>query len=130
MNTILDDFTIDELEPGEFKERLIANIIDYAIIGLIIFLLNGTFHIGIFASAILLWLYFSLQNSSAKQATFGKQIMGLVLADINGNRLNFVSASYRLIVKVVSSALVFNFITVRNNRYFQDRFKTTIVLIK
>lgn len=41
------------------------------------------------------WLYFALSESSRHQATPGKKIFGLHLADGNGRRLTFVRATAR-----------------------------------
>lgn len=41
------------------------------------------------------WLYFALLESSSWQATLGKQIFGLYVADTQGNRVTFHRASIR-----------------------------------
>lgn len=41
------------------------------------------------------WLYFALMESSAKQATIGKSLMGLVVTDLNGDRITFWRATGR-----------------------------------
>ncbi|EMG38118.1 putative membrane protein [Desulfocurvibacter africanus PCS] len=41
------------------------------------------------------WLYFALQESSPKQATFGKHKFGLVVVDTAGRRISFARASLR-----------------------------------
>jgi uncharacterized RDD family membrane protein YckC len=48
------------------------------------------------------WLYFAVMESSERQATFGKQIMGLKVTDINGQRLTFARASGRFFAKIIS----------------------------
>jgi DNA-directed RNA polymerase subunit M/transcription elongation factor TFIIS len=35
------------------------------------------------------WLYSALQESSETQATFGKKMMGIVVTDLDGNRISF-----------------------------------------
>lgn len=41
------------------------------------------------------WAYFALQESSAAQATLGKRAVGLVVTDVNGNRLGLAHATGR-----------------------------------
>ena len=48
------------------------------------------------------WLYFALFESSAKQATWGKQIVGLRVTDGNGQRISFARASGRTFAKFIS----------------------------
>ena len=40
------------------------------------------------------WMYFALMESSAKQATIGKSLLGLVVTDLNGDRISFFLACY------------------------------------
>lgn len=53
------------------------------------------------------WLYFPLWESSVKQATPGKQALGLRVTDENGNRLGFWHAFGRFLGKIVSG-MIFN----------------------
>jgi uncharacterized RDD family membrane protein YckC len=48
------------------------------------------------------WLYFAVMESSERQATFGKQIMGLKVTGLDGQRLTFARASGRFFAKIVS----------------------------
>jgi uncharacterized RDD family membrane protein YckC len=48
------------------------------------------------------WLYFAIMESSERQATFGKQIMGLKVTDMDGQRLTFARASGRFFAKIIS----------------------------
>lgn len=38
------------------------------------------------ASILLAWLYYALMESSAKQASLGKMIVGIAVTDLQGNR--------------------------------------------
>lgn len=58
-------------------------------------------------SALGLLLYYSLLESSAKQATWGKQICGLKVTDLQGNRLTFGRAMGRAAAKVFLSNACF-----------------------
>ncbi|HTV85067.1 MAG TPA: RDD family protein [Dyella sp.] len=53
------------------------------------------------------WLYFPLWESSAKQATPGKQALGLRVTDENGNRLGFWHAFGRFLGKIVSGLILY-----------------------
>ncbi|MBK0402051.1 RDD family protein [Adhaeribacter sp. BT258] len=53
-------------------------------------------------SFLINWLYFSLFESSAKQATLGKQAMNLYVCRIDGSRLTFLRATLRYFGKIVS----------------------------
>ena len=55
--------------------------------------------IGIFVG----WLYYVLQESSEKQATVGKRILGIIVADRDGNRLSFARATGRHFAKMLSA---------------------------
>src|SRR5688572_7959712 len=52
------------------------------------------------------WLYFALLESSARQATFGKQALGLYVTDTEGRRITFVRATLRYFGKVISSLTI------------------------
>ena len=47
------------------------------------------------------WLYFALMESSARQATLGKQALGLVVTDLNGQRIGFSRATGRYFGKIL-----------------------------
>lgn len=53
------------------------------------------------------WLYFSLFESSEKQATPGKMAVGLVVTDLSGDRLGFGQATGRHFSKIISSLTLF-----------------------
>ena len=53
------------------------------------------------------WLYYALFESSAKQATLGKQAVGIVVTDLNGNRIGFGRASGRFFAKYISALILF-----------------------
>ncbi len=45
--------------------------------------------------ALLVWLYFALMESSSRQATLGKLLIGLVVTDLAGQRISFWRATGR-----------------------------------
>ena len=57
------------------------------------------------------WLYFAYFESGAKQATLGKQLMGIKVIGKDGNRITFARATGRLFAKWISYMLLnFGFI--------------------
>lgn len=48
------------------------------------------------------WLYFAFFESSASQATLGKQILGLKVIDYEGRRISFARATGRFWAKILS----------------------------
>ncbi len=55
---------------------------------------------------ILNWLYYSLLESSAWQATLGKKALGLEVTDLDGNRIGFGRATGRFFAKIISSIIL------------------------
>jgi uncharacterized RDD family membrane protein YckC len=52
------------------------------------------------------WLYYTLMESSERQATLGKMALGLVVTDINGGRISFGQANIRYWSKIISSIIL------------------------
>lgn len=98
-------------------DGLILSIINWIVgfvIGLILSPLAGGSE-GAAASAGLLgglvgvlisWLYYAVQESSAKQATIGKQALGIVVTDLANNRISFVQATIRYFSKILSALIL------------------------
>jgi uncharacterized RDD family membrane protein YckC len=57
---------------------------------------------GMFFFVILQWLYFAGMESSERQATFGKSVMSLRVANYEGKRISFGHATGRFFAKIVS----------------------------
>ena len=55
---------------------------------------------------VVMWLYYALFESSVKQATPGKQALGLIVTDLDGNRIGFMRASGRFFGKIISGCLL------------------------
>jgi uncharacterized RDD family membrane protein YckC len=64
-----------------------------------------TFFLGMFFFVILQWLYFAGMESSARQATFGKSVMSLRVANYEGRRISFGHATGRFFAKIVSGMI-------------------------
>lgn len=104
--------------PG-FWMRLVACIIDAFVmnlvsggLGFVLGLLLASMRLGdktIAAIAgdgiglIMGWLYYALMESSAKQATLGKMAFGIVVTDLNGERISFARATGRYFGQIVSA---------------------------
>jgi uncharacterized RDD family membrane protein YckC len=52
-------------------------------------------------------LYFTLLESSSKQATVGKMAVGIKVTDINGNKLDFTKALVRSLCRILSAMIFF-----------------------
>jgi uncharacterized RDD family membrane protein YckC len=57
-------------------------------------------------SIIIGWLYYAYQESSPKQATLGKQAMGIVVTDLNGQPISFGKATLRYFGKILSGIIL------------------------
>lgn len=55
---------------------------------------------------VLNWLYFALLESSKLQATIGKLAIGLVVTDMDGERISFLRATGRYFAKILSSLIL------------------------
>lgn len=52
------------------------------------------------------WLYFALMETSSRQGTYGKMVMGIVVTDADGGRLSFGRATGRYFGKIVSALIL------------------------
>jgi uncharacterized RDD family membrane protein YckC len=53
------------------------------------------------------WLYFSLMESSAYQATIGKMILRCYVTDLRGKRISFARATGRHFAKIISGIILY-----------------------
>ena len=53
------------------------------------------------------WLYFAFMESSPKQGTLGKMALGIIVTDMDGNRISFGKASGRFFGKIVSGLIFY-----------------------
>jgi uncharacterized RDD family membrane protein YckC len=58
-------------------------------------------------AVILQWLYYAYLESGEKQATWGKQMLGLYVTDLAGNRISFGRASGRFFAKLITGLIPF-----------------------
>ena len=53
------------------------------------------------------WGYYAGMESSTKQATLGKMILGIVVTGVDGQRITFMRATGRHFAKILSGLLLF-----------------------
>ncbi len=58
------------------------------------------------AGLIVNWLYNALMESSATQGTLGKMALGIIVTDMNGDRISFGKATGRFFGKIISSLIL------------------------
>lgn len=58
-------------------------------------------------AAAIAWLYYASFESSARQATPGKMALGIIVTDMEGNRISFAKASGRFWGKIVSAIILY-----------------------
>ena len=82
---------------------------------------------------VIYWLYYAIQESSPKQATIGKQAMGLVVTDMNGEKVSFPKASIRFLSRFLSGILLIGYIMAfftEKKQALHDMIAGTLVLQK
>jgi len=132
-----------------FWKRLAAIFIDSFLLTLIAFVLMfvlGFFiggmmsepemiakisNFGMLLNVVVVWLYFALQESSERQATFGKRVLGICVTSKDGSRLSFAQATVRYFSKYLSSILLIGFIMAaftKNKQGLHDMIADTLVV--
>lgn len=59
------------------------------------------------SNLLIFWLYYAIIESSSCQATIGKMMLGIMVTDLNGNRVSFFRASNRTFAKILSAFLLY-----------------------
>ncbi len=81
---------------------------------------------------VLHWLYYTLLESSPKQATIGKFTLGLKVTDLRGKRVSFAQANLRYFSKLLSILPVFLgfllMLTSRRSQMLHDYMARTVVV--
>lgn len=88
----------------EYSEEMMMD--EEAAAGMAAMLAGGMMMI-VFVSAAAGWLYFALMESSSKQGTLGKMALGIIVTDVNGNRLTFGRATGRYFGKILSGLIFY-----------------------
>jgi uncharacterized RDD family membrane protein YckC len=63
--------------------------------------------VGVIVGILVSWLYYAFLESSAEQATLGKQALGIVVTDLDGYRISFGQATARYFSKWLSALTFF-----------------------
>jgi uncharacterized RDD family membrane protein YckC len=100
-----------DLAYGGFWARFAALIIDNAILTIVAIVLIAVASLvdeALVALATAIYfigalLYWPIMESSARQATFGKQLLGLQVTNATGARLSFVRSLLRNLAKIISA---------------------------
>lgn len=95
-----------------FLATLIDGIVIATFVGIVVNLIGigGAQQASLSYSLFMLtaqWGYYSLMESSERQATLGKIVLGLRVTDLQGNRISFGKATARFFGKVLSGLLLF-----------------------
>lgn len=104
---------LENLSVSEFNwlwKRCGATLVDIALLGLPLgFILSAWKWDSVayvFIFMIVYWLYSTLFEASSIQATPGKLLFGMIVADQNGNRLSYLKANTRFFAKIMSGVLL------------------------
>lgn len=93
-----------------FWVRVLAAILDALVLSAVGWLLGRGTHddyaISGAASIVVGWLYSAFMESGPKQATLGKIVLGLIVTDEQGRRIDFAKASIRHFSKYLSAILL------------------------
>ncbi len=109
---------MSESRYAGFWTRVAASLLDGIITGIIGILVNFLVNAVLkntsavlatsnFINLIIAWLYYALQESSPKQATLGKQALGIYVTDLDGNQITFLKATLRYFAKILSTLILF-----------------------
>ena len=89
-----------------FWQRFLAGIIDSIILIVIEVILIFIPIIGWILSLFVTWLYFAIQHSSTKQATFGMRALDIKITDENHGKIGFWRATGNFYLTVISAFIV------------------------
>ncbi|MEK7690041.1 MAG: RDD family protein [Bdellovibrionota bacterium] len=93
------------LDYASLGRRLGASFIDLILVGILGLFLNAL--LPFLGGLLALFFYVPVLESSRLQATLGKNLMGIQVADLAGGRISLRAATVRWIVKSFSSVLCF-----------------------
>jgi len=90
-----------------FWQRFLAGIIDLIILIVIEIILIFIPIIGWILSLFITWLYFAIQHSSTKKATFGMRALDIKITDENHDKIGFWRATGNFYLTVISALIIF-----------------------
>ncbi len=111
------------VEYAGFWRRFAASFIDQILLLIVVTILGSIFGFafatvtgpgasdsspvfGFILGEVIGWLYYALMESSDMQATFGKKALGLVVTDMDHNRISFGQATGRYFAKIISGIIL------------------------
>ena len=123
MSAYVEDSTLSQaVVYSGFWRRVAASLIDSVILSVVGFILGMVLGVAMVSGGtddtevveltgnvvglFLGWLYYALMESSSKQATIGKMVMGIKVTDLEGNQISFARASGRHFGKIISSLIL------------------------
>ena len=123
MSAYVEDSTLSQaVVYSGFWRRVAASLIDSVILGVVGAILGIVLGVAMVSGGtddtevveltgnvvglFLGWLYYALMESSSKQATIGKIVMGIKVTDLEGNQISFARASGRHFGKIISSLIL------------------------
>ena len=123
MSAYVEDSTLSQaVTYSGFWRRVAASLIDSVILGVVGAILGIVLGLAMVSGGtddtevveltgnvvglFLGWLYYALMESSSKQATIGKMVMGIKVTDLEGNQISFARASGRHFGKIISSLIL------------------------
>ena len=123
MSAYVEDSTLSQaVVYSGFWRRVAASLIDSVILSVVGFILGMVLGLAMVSGGtddtevveltgnvvglFLGWLYYALMESSSKQATIGKMVMGIKVTDLEGNQISFARASGRHFGKIISSLIL------------------------
>lgn len=100
-----------------FVAALLDGIISYILViviasvfglvyGTVVGTAEGVEGIALILQIVICWLYCALLESSDQQATLGKQALGIIVTDLEGNKISFARATGRHFSKWISSFIL------------------------
>ncbi len=117
-----NDLILDDLEaPRQFRPeyagfwlRVAAYILDGIIVSIPVYLIYGTVGgsflepnlVARLVGVVIAVAYFVYFESSERQATFGKQAVGIYVTDMNGERITVGQALGRYFGKIISALIL------------------------
>jgi uncharacterized RDD family membrane protein YckC len=93
-----------------FWKRFAAAFIDGIILGIFQRIFKAIVNsppIIMIVAVVVAWLYGALMESSPKQATLGKQAVGIIVTDLDGKQISFLRATGRYFAKYLSMIILF-----------------------
>jgi uncharacterized RDD family membrane protein YckC len=96
------------VEYAGFWKRLVAWLIDAILLAIVGAIVNQIFdqNVAALISTLVGWGYFAGMESSAREATLGKSVMGIAVTDLDGQRISFLRATGRYFAKILSALIL------------------------